>query len=1180
MTGPHPLWDRYVRPHGRVHLTGLQALARLALDQIHRDARDGRRLGALFSGYPGSPLAGLDATLRGLRPLLEPEGVRYAPALNEEIAASTIAGTQLLEVFPHSEVDGVLGLWFGKAPGLDRALDALRHSNFMGSARFGGALALVGDDPFCKSSSLPSHSEYAFAHALAPLLAPADAAEVLSLGRHAIELSRYAGVWVGMKIVADVADAGLVFDLPEELPGVARPKFEVMGRSFRPRFDTGLLPPRVIEIEKDLIYARLEAVRRYAYANGLNPIRVRHPRDTVGLVASGPLYRELETALALLGLDAAALERLGLRLLKIELLHPLEPRRLREFADGLDEIVVIDARRGYLEEQIRAALYDDVDHPLVVGQRTPEGEPWIARHSELSAGSLALDLASHLATRLGRPELERSAEPLRAARERARSAPRPSRVPHFCSGCPHATATRAPEGAAVGGGIGCHTMALLMDRGVEYVGAMGSEGAHWIGLEPYTDTDHLFQNLGDGTYFHSGRLAVRACVVAGVKITFKLLHNGVVAMTGGQQAAGAKPVADLVRELLADGVRRVVARSDDPALLRLAAQDERVRCIARAQWEPAMREIRAEPGVTALVYDEVCANHEQRLQRRGLLAPAESEPVIHEDVCEGCGDCGLRASCVSLRPVATALGRKTRIHATSCSDDRTCLDGDCPAFLSVASPRAAPSRCERWLSGPLPEPEPPSWRDRYEIFLVGIGSTGVVTVDALLVRAAEIDGFYAIHLDQAGLAQRGGKVVSHCVVSREPIAGSSRVGWGRADVLLAFDLLGATDRAALLALDPERTRAVAHSLYAPTERNVSNPAFEPPEVDAMLERLRSVTRSLFTLPAEALAEAALGGSLPTNVVLLGAALQRGLLPVSERALEQAIRDGGVAVEDNLRALRLGRATAADPALARRVLDDAAPAAVGEADALAAAAERLDADWERFAAALDGFASAAETSALRRRVAAFAVDLADYQDGAYAARYLERLWALAEAEARSDPRSTVLTRTAARELYRVMAAKDEYEVARLLLRGPFRRWLERRRQGPLALRYHLHPPLLRALGLRRKLAFGRWIEPLLHALVALRRVRGTPLDLFGSLSPRRLDRELHEWYAGVLAALADAVAADRLESAARIAGLAGRIRGYEGVKAARYREIRPLVERELAALQRPCRDPEAPDDDPA
>ncbi len=1174
-TPERPLWERYTREQGRVHLTGLQALLRLALDQVRRDRRAGRRVGVLFSGYPGSPLAGFDQLLRSVAPVLEAEDVRLVPGLNEELAASTIGGTQLLEVFPHANYDGAVGIWFGKAPGLDRSLDALRHSNFMGSARFGGALAIVGDDPFCKSSSLPSHSEHAFAHAFVPLLAPADAADVLRLGRHAIEASRYAGVWMGMKIVADVADAGLVFDLAPESSDVERPKFEALGRRFQARLDTGLLPPHVIDIERDLVYARLEAVRRYAHANGLNPIPVRHSRDSIGLIASGPLYRELETALALLGLDRAELERLGLRLMKMELLHPIEPRRLREFSNGLDEIVVIDTRRGFLEQQIRAVLYNELDRPMVIGQTTETDEPWIPRHAEVSAGSIALDLADHLAKRLDRPDLARRAEPLRAALARAESAEPPGRPPHFCSGCPHSTSTRVPEGSRVGGGIGCHTMALLMDRGVEYVGAMGSEGAHWIGLEHYTDTEHLFQNLGDGTYFHSGRLAVRACVEAGVTLTFKLLYNQVVGMTGGQQAVGAKSVAETVRDLLADGVRKVVAMSDDAELRALAARDERVECIDRERWGEAMREIRREPGVTALVYDEMCANHRQRLERRGIATAPGEQIVIHEDVCEGCGDCGLKSSCISLRPVETDRGRKTRIHRSSCSDDRSCLDGDCPAFLSVAAPALPAEPATPWRAPALPEPGRAAFRDeRYEILQVGIGSTGVVTVDALLVRAAELDGLFAIHMDQTGLAQRGGKVVSHCIVSPSPIAGSARVGWGRADCLLAFDPLGASDRAALRALDPERTRAVVHDLYAPTGADVADPEFQPPDVSQFISRLREGTELLFALPAEALAETLLGGALPANAIALGAALQLGWLPVSRASLEQAIRDNGVAVETNLRALALGRAVAHDPAQLTGLLADATPPAIGREDAVEIASARLAPSWSELDGALAGFQPPAARDALRRRIAALATDLIDYQDPAYARRYLAELAPLARAETRCDAESTALTQTAARELYRVMAYKDEYEVARLLLRGPFRGWLEGRSSGRPALRYHLHPPLLRALGLRRKLSFGPWIEPFLRGLAGLRRLRGTRLDPFGFLAPRRLEREIAAWYASVLADLTGCLDRANLDRAVEVASLAGQIRGFEDVKAARAERVRPLVDAQLAALASPG-EPSAP-----
>jgi indolepyruvate ferredoxin oxidoreductase len=1163
-----PLWERYTRGRGRVHLTGLQALVRLVLEQLRRDERAGRRVGALFSGYPGSPLAGFDGLLRSLAPLLERHGVRFVPGLNEELAATAVGGTQLLEVFPRADWDGALGVFFAKAPGLDRALDALRHANFPGTARSGGALAVVGDDPFCKSSSLPSHSEHAFAHAFVPLFAPADPADVLRLGLAAFALSRYSGLWTGMRVVADVADAGQIFELPERDPEFVLPAFEVAGAPFAPRFDTALLPPNVLRIEQELVFGRMEAVRRFAAANGLNPILSRHARDRVGLVAAGALYRELERALALLGLDETARERLGIRLLKLDLVWPVEAGRVREFAEGLSEIVVVDTRRSYLEEQVCAALYGGESRPPVLGQRGPNAELWLARRAEVSGATLAADLAPYLAARLRAPGITAELEPLEAAALRAEAAPPPTRAPHFCSGCPHSASTRVPDGSVAGGGIGCHTMALLMpEREVRFLGAMGCEGAQWIGLAPWTAARHLFQNLGDGTYFHSGRLAVRACVAAGVPITFKLLWNGVVAMTGGQRAIGAKSLLGLVRDLLADGVRAVVAMSDDPELAELALRDPRVRRIAREGWDDAMRELREEPGVTALVWDELCANEKQRLERRGVRARPSERLAIDEDVCEGCGDCGIKSSCVSLRPIETTLGRKTRLHESSCSDDRACLAGDCPAFISIETPRRARDPFEARLAAPLPEPPALDWDGRrLEILLVGIGSTGVVTIDALLVRAAEHDGLFAAHLDQTGLAQRGGKVVSHCVLSAEPVEGGARVEPGRADVLLAFDPLGAGDREALRALDPGHTHAVAHALYVPTGADVSNPRFHEPALDALLAPIAGVTRSLAAVPAELLADAALGQPLCANLVLLGFAWQRGLIPLSARALERAIRDNGVAVEANLRAFALGRAAAADPALAAELCADATPPAIGDEESLERAERLLGAGFAPVQEALGRFSAAKHSADLLRRIAAFAVDLVDYQNKRLALRYCARIAAVADAEARVDGESPELTEVAARELYRVLAYKDEYEVARLLLRGPHRRWLRRHSREEPRVRYHLHPPLLRALGLRRKLALGPDAEPLLHALVSLRRLRGTPFDPFGWTRARRLERELARWYEGVLDALCGALSADSRAEAIAIAGLTGEIRGYEAIKEERAARVRPVVERRLEAIR--------------
>ncbi len=1161
-----PLHDRYARERGRVHLTGLQSLVRLPLDAVRQDRAAGRRTAAFVSGYPGSPLAGLEGALRAAEPLLAAHDVRLVPGLNEELAVGAVAGSQLLELFPHSKWDGVVGIWYGKAPGLDRALDALRHASFAGSAHFGGALAVVGDDPSCKSSSLPSHSEHAFAHAFVPVLAPADAAEVLALGLAGIALSRYASVWVGLKVVADVADGGAIFELA--LPRAFElPKFETRGQPFVRRLEPRLLPPYSSALEEEIVFGRLEAARRFAYANGLDTILMRHARDRVGIAASGRLFRELESALHSLGLGAREQEQLGIRLYCVRMPWPLEPRRAREFADGLDEVIVVDERRGFLEDALRASLYDAQERPLVLGQFDEHREPWLARHAEITQDTLALDLGLHLARRLGRPELAARAEALRARAPATLATGAPRREPHFCSGCPHSTSTRLPEGSVAGGGIGCHTMALLMDRGVQYLGAMGTEGSHWIGLAPYVDTPHLFQNIGDGTYFHSGRLAVRACVEAGVRVTFKLLYNGTIAMTGGQHPVGAKALAGVVHDLLGDGVRRVVVMTEDAEVRALAARGSEVEVTGRAGYDDAMRRLREEPGTTALVYDQLCANEKQRRERRGLRPRPQERVAIHADVCEGCGDCGAKSTCASLWPVATPLGRKTRVHEGSCSDDRACFAGDCPSFMTVRTGPARRTSVDALVPAALPAPPAPRWHgDRWSLYLVGIGSTGVVTVDALLVRAAEIDGLYARHLDQTGLAQRGGKVVSHCVLSRAPFAGSPRVGSGEADAALAFDPLGAADETSLLPLHPARTRAVVNEGLHPTGDMVSHAEHATTDTRALVESIRARSASAWSLPAEAIAEAAFGEPLLANVILLGAALQHGLVPLSVGALEQAVRDRGIAVDANLAALRLGRALAHDSALGARVLADASPPSIGEGGDPDAARARLGLAWDRFDEAVTRWNGCEGADLLRHRAAALACDLADYHDRAYAERYLGALAPLARAESEATPRSTAVTDAAARELYRLMAYKDEYEVARLLLYGPWRRWLERRHEGPLKITYHLHPPLLRALGLRRKLALGRWVEPLLRALAASKRLRGTPLDPFGFSRARSIERELVRWYEAVLAEISRALAPENAALAREIAAAPETLRGFEEVKLSRVDAVRASVDEKLARMR--------------
>ena len=1157
------MWDRYTRLEGRVHLTGLQALVRVTLDQVRHDRAEGRRVGVLVSGYPGSPLAGFDQALRAIQPLLDSHRVRLVPGLNEELAASTVGGTQLLERFPHSKYDGVVGIWYGKAPGLDRSLDAIRHCNFMGTSRSGGVLALVGDDPHCKSSSLPSHSEHALAHAFVPVLNPADAGEALSFGLHGVAMSRFSGLWVALRIVADVADGGGIFELPTMQP-LDVPKIEIDGKPFEPRIETQLLPPHVNRIEEEIVHARLEAARAYVRAHGLDRTFGAGSEARIGIVASGGLFRELEGALEQLGIEEGDRAALGIRLLKVAMVYPLDRATVRDFAEGLEQVVVIDERRGFLEDAVRSALPGGLESPQVVGQRTERAEPWLSRLPELTADALAIELGGFLGRGLGRSDIT-----ARARKLRDRVAPRDPitllRSPHFCSGCPHSTSTRLPEGAVAGGGIGCHTMALLMDRGVEFVGAMGSEGAHWIGLAPYVDTPHLFQNLGDGTYFHSGRLAVRAAVEAGVQMTFKLLYNGRIAMTGGQEAVGAKPVAQLVQDLLADGVRKVVAVSDDKALRRLGRSHSSIKCVSRDAYDEAMKRLAGEPGVTALVYDELCSNEKQRLEKRGILPTPEEEVVINEDVCEGCGDCGVKSACLSLHPVSTPLGRKTRIHQTSCSDDRSCIRGECPSFLTIRTPYRRRMDLEAWIPQRFPEPEPHAWVDGpYRLYLVGIGSTGVVTVNALLMRAAEIEGHSALHLDQTGLSQRGGRVISHCILSREPFTGSPRIGSGQADTLLAFDPLGASDEKALQALSGSRTIGVVHRNFAPTGEMVTHPDLETPDVEDLIGRLGRQTRVLHTVSAEALADALFHSSVPANVIQLGFACQKGAVPLRPESIERAITERGVAVDQNRAAFRIGRAVAVDPGLADRIREDDAPPSVAEPRSSQDAAV-LGPAWEELAHIFEGMPASPEHRKLLPRIAGFALDLADYQNKRYARRYLRMLVLLSSAERAADPTSVAVTETAARELYRLMAYKDEYEVARLLVRGPFRRWLKRRAEGRLNLRYHLHPPIFRALGLDHKVALGRWIEPLLWVLVGARCLRGTWLDPFGSTKVRRLERGLIQWYERALHTVSRHLTPETLGPALEMMSAAREIRGYEDVKVRRAEHIRKRVERKVVEL---------------
>ncbi|HEY6854215.1 MAG TPA: indolepyruvate ferredoxin oxidoreductase family protein, partial [Gemmatimonadales bacterium] len=752
--GPAPRWsldDKYLREEGVIYLSGVQALVRLTLDQHRADARRGLRTATLVCGYRGSPLGGLDSAFERAGEIARAHEVRFVNGVNEELAATAVFGSQLASAFPAPKYDGVLGMWYGKGPGVDRSGDIFKHANFAGVGKNGGVLALAGDDPSCKSSTIPSQSEPAFWAAGFPVLYPGSVQEVLDLGLHGYALSRYSGLWVGFKCATDVCDeAGTAEVFPGRVAPVLPP---LQGKAFA--FDPRLFAPFSVEMEATLNTSRLEAARAYAAANGLNRIVERGDGDRIGIVASGKTWFDLRQALRDLGLTGEALRRAGVRLLKLGMLYPVETGIVREFANGLEEIFVVEEKRPFLEMLLRDALYGAPHAPRIVGKRDEAGNALVPAYGELDADSIAPLVGRRLIGPLPESVRERIAL-LDVARQR----PAPlsvARSAFFCSGCPHNTSTVVPTGSIAGGGIGCHTMAIRMDRSVVGLTQMGGEGVQWVGAAPFSGTQHIFQNLGDGTLFHSGMLAIKAAVASGVNITYKVLYNSAVAMTGGQQAAGALPVPSLVRQLLAEGVREVAVVSDEPQKYR--REDLPGASLHhRDDLDEVQRRLREVPGVTALVYDQECAAEKRRLRKRGKRPDPPMRVFIDTAVCEGCGDCGVKSNCLSVQPVETEFGRKTRIHQSSCNKDYSCLKGDCPSFLTaVPLGEQAPKRkrAPAAMDAALPEPaRKPECGAGYSIYLMGIGGTGVVTVDSIVGTAALLDGKHVRSLDQTGLSQK------------------------------------------------------------------------------------------------------------------------------------------------------------------------------------------------------------------------------------------------------------------------------------------------------------------------------------------------------------------------------------------------------------------------------------------
>ena len=1125
------LRDRYALEEGRIALSGMQALARLPMDQHRADKRRGLHTASLVTGYRGSPLGGLDIVLEQIPDLLEEHHIRFMPAVNEELAATAILGSQTANLLPNPKYDGVLGMWYGKGPGVDRSGDAFKHANLTGVGKYGGVLALAGDDPSAKSSTIPSHSEAALYDAFMPILYPGSVQEILDFGRLGFEMSRYCGLWVGFKIITDVGDEYSSVEVGGERIRIIEPPFEFQGRAWRPTQNTALIAPYSLQLEAEVQEARLEAAKAFARANGLNRITAATGDDWLGMIAAGKTYYDLRQALMDLGLDDEGLARAGIRLLKLGMIFPLEPTILHEFADGLEEILVVEEKRSFIEMFAKDLLYGRENAPRIFGKKDEQGRQLFRADYELDADEIADVLARRLSGRITM-DLPYAARDLSAG-----TMPLLARQPYFCSGCPHSRSTHVPQGSLAGAGIGCHTLAIGMERSTSGVTQMGGEGANWVGAAAFSDMPHMFQNLGDGTLAHSGSLAIRQAVAAGTTMTYKILYNSAVAMTGGQTADGLPAVPELTQMLHAEGVGKIIVVSSDPARFppqtRWAAD---VEVWERDRLEEAQLLLREVRGVTALIYDQECAANLRRKRKRGFAPDPTLRIFINEAVCEGCGDCGVQSNCLSVQPVETEYGRKTQIHQSSCNKDYSCLDGNCPAFISVIPAQNGAAKAPKMhrVERDLPEPIR-RVGDHANILLMGIGGTGVVTANQIIGTAAVLDGFHIRSLDQTGLSQKGGAVVSNLKITATAVDIASKIGRGAADAFLAFDVLTAADAKNLARANPQRSVAIVSTSQVPTGEMIRDTGVEFPQETHLLELINRQTRAADNVCFDALglAETLFDNHMMANMILIGAAYQAGLMPMSAAAIEQAIQLNGIQIKANQNAFRTGRLAVADPnwlaslELRRQgsveIPPPISPAAQGLIDSVAATGE------------------------LKRLLAHRVPELIAYQNAAYAGRYVADVKKVYDVEQAVCPGVTDLSEAVARYLFKLMAYKDEYEVARLSLKAEVRAALDGQFGEGARFHYHLHPPVLKAFGLRSKIKFGRWFDGIYHLLARLKGLRGTPFDIFGYDRVRRVERGLIEQYRQLIFSALEGLNADNYEQAVKLARLPDMVRGYDEVK---------------------------------
>ncbi len=1119
------LEDKYTLIKGRIFVSGSQALVRLPMLQRDMDLANGLNTAGFVSGYRGSPLAGLDKQLSYASKYLENHQIKFTPGINEDLGATAVWGTQQTTLFPGAKYDGVFGMWYGKGPGVDRSMDVFKHANAAGTSQYGGVLALMGDDHDCVSSTLGHQSEQDMIAAMVPVLYPSTVQEFIDFGLIGWGMSRYAGCWVSMKCATEVVESSASIETSPD-----RIKLQTPTDHSIPEGGLSIRMPDPPLAQEMRLQDKANAAIAYARANKVDQTIIDSKKARLGIITSGKSYKDVLQAFDDLGISHKKAEKLGIRVYKVGLVWPIEPQGALEFAEGLEEILVVEEKREMIEQQLKSLMFNlpANQKPIVVGKYDETGEQLLPFAGGHTPRMVAEVIAKRIEKMFNDTDIKKNAAYIETLKQQQISyEDKVVRLPYYCAGCPHNISTKVIEGSRAIAGIGCHYMVQWMNRSSNIITHMGGEGVNWVGHAPFTSEPHVFANLGDGTYYHSGSLAVRQAVASGVNITYKILYNDVIAMTGGQTVEGPLSVQRVSQQMAAEGVSKIYVMSDEPEKYTSKSEFAAGTIIKhRDSLEDVQKDLRDTKGTSILIYDQTCAAEKRRRRKRGKYPDPAKRAFINPLVCEGCGDCSEKSNCVAVEPLETEFGRKRQINQSSCNKDYSCTNGFCPSFVTVEGGtlkkgEKQDSSSQKFTQ--IPEPKIPNISGSYNMLITGIGGTGVITIGAILGMAAHIDGKGVTILDQTGLAQKNGAVMSHLRIAENPEdLHAVRIAIGNADLVLGCDMVVSGNSKALSRMSAKRTTAIINSHMTPTANFTLDPDTNFHETETMAKIAGAIGKDSSTfIEATHLATTLMGDAIATNMFMLGYAWQQGLIPVSHKSIIEALTLNGVAVESNISSFNWGRLAAHDPNQVKQIVHKANNI---EEDSISETLEDL----------------------ISKRI----TYLTGYQDASYASKYQELVEKVAKAEQKAIDGSTMLTEAVARYAFKLMSYKDEYEVARLYTSGEFEQRLKDTFTGDYKLKFHLAPPLLskkNSKGELQKMEFNSWMLPAFRVLAKLKGLRGTPLDIFNYTAERKTERKLLTDYIKLISEICTALNNKNHTLAVALARIPEEIRGFGHVK---------------------------------